>query len=105
MSAIAESLEQIDAVAREGDLAAELDPSLQEDVEQDAITLPCGRVIYPPKIFGTPVDEIACSLLDAQDPADARFLRLIGPPGTGKSQIARVIAYKRWLAAGHKVKK
>ena len=107
MSAIAAGVERVNAVAEEGDLAVDLDPTLDlaEDVEQEAIKLPCGRVIYPPKIFGTPVDRIACSLLDAQDPADARFLRLIGPPGTGKSQIARVIAYKRWLAAGNRVKK
>jgi hypothetical protein len=105
MSATQAALEQIDDVAEEGDLSVELNSlqTLEASCEEDAITLPCGRVIYPPRIFGTPVDEIACALLDAQDPARARFLRLIGPPGTGKSQIARVIAYKRWLAAGRSV--
>ena len=30
------------------------------------------------------------------DPAQSSFLRLIGPPGAGKSQIARAIAYRLW---------
>ena len=37
------------------------------------------------------------------DPAESRFLRLIGPPGCGKSQIARAIAYRLWTDRGQAV--
>ena len=37
------------------------------------------------------------------DPAQSTFLRLIGPPGAGKSQIARAIAYRLWTARGRNV--
>ena len=38
-----------------------------------------------------------------QDPSRSRFLRLVGPPGTGKSQIARAIAYRLWTRRGRAV--
>jgi hypothetical protein len=37
------------------------------------------------------------------DPARSSFLRLIGPPGAGKSQIARAIAYRLWAERGRTV--
>ena len=37
------------------------------------------------------------------DPAHSSFLRLIGPPGAGKSQIARAIAYRLWTERGRAV--
>ena len=37
------------------------------------------------------------------DPAASSFLRLIGPPGAGKSQIARAIAYRLWTGRGREV--
>jgi DNA replication protein DnaC len=37
------------------------------------------------------------------DPARSTFLRLIGPPGAGKSQIARAIAYRLWTGRGREV--
>ena len=37
------------------------------------------------------------------DPARSSFLRLIGPPGAGKSQIARAIAYRLWTERGRAV--
>jgi ATP-dependent Lon protease len=42
-------------------------------------------------LHGEPVNRLACALLDMHDPAGSAFLRLIGPPGAGKSQIARSI--------------
>ena len=37
------------------------------------------------------------------DPARSSFLRLVGPPGAGKSQIARAIAYRLWTERGRAV--
>jgi hypothetical protein len=53
-------------------------------------------VIYPPKLHGEPIDRVACALLDMQQPSRSRFLRLVGPPGTGTSQSGRAIAYRLW---------
>jgi hypothetical protein len=39
------------------------------------------------------------------NPAASTFLRLIGPPGAGKSQIARAIAYRLWAGRGRSVEK
>ncbi|MGO9750875.1 MAG: RES domain-containing protein [Solirubrobacteraceae bacterium] len=50
-----------------------------------------------------PVDEIAISLLDMDDPAQSCFVRLTGPPGSGKSQVARAIAYRLWASRGRTV--
>lgn len=85
MSAISAALSQIEATAEEGELAAgELAP-LSLEAAGEPIVLPDGRTIYPPSVFGEPVDRLACSLLDMQEPSRSRFLRLIGPPGTGKA--------------------
>ena len=65
--------------------------------------LPDGKRIYPPLLFGEPIDAVACKLIDVQDPAASRFLRLIGPPGTGKSQVARAVAYRLWRERGNEV--
>jgi MoxR-like ATPase len=54
-------------------------------------------------LHGDPVDRLACSLLDMHDPAGSAFLRLIGPPGAGKSQIARAIAHRLWTGRGRAV--
>ena len=42
---------------------------------------PTAGAIYPPRLHGRPVDELACALLDMDDPAQSTFLRLTGPPG------------------------
>ena len=51
----------------------------------EPILLPDGKRIYPPRLHGQPIDELACALLDIDNPAESTFLRLIGPPGSGKS--------------------
>jgi MoxR-like ATPase len=105
MSAITNALSQIDELAREGDLAADPLPtdSLALEPAGEPIVLPDGRRIYPPLLHGEPVDALALALLDMAEPARSSFLRLIGPPGAGKSQIARAIAYRLWTARGRAV--
>lgn len=101
-SATSAALGQIDDVAAEGDLDADRldDIDLDLDSVEDPIHLPDGKVIYPPRLHGAPVHEIACQLLDMDAPSRSRFLRLTGPPGTGKSQIARAMAYTLWTGRG-----
>ena len=105
MSALDTALDTIDAVAGEGDLAPTphaVDP-LELESAGEPIVLPDGRRIYPPRLHGQPIDELACALLDMEDPAQSTFLRLIGPPGAGKSQIARAIAHRLWTGRGRAV--
>jgi hypothetical protein len=103
-TAIDQALATVDEVAAEGDLTAEARALLTLDATtHEAILLPDGRTIYPPSLFGEPLQEVACRLLDAQDPTRSRYLKLIGPPGTGKSQIARAIAYTSWRQQKKKV--
>jgi hypothetical protein len=47
---------------------------------------------HPPNLHGKPIDRVAWALLDMQQPSRSRFLRLVGPPGTGTSQSGRAIA-------------
>ncbi len=101
---IGAALGRIDAVAREGDLAAGASQDIGVALEvAEAIRLPDGKVIYPPYVHGELVHDVACALLDMQDPRHSRFLRLVGPPGTGKSQLARCVAYKLWSDRGRPV--
>ena len=103
MSAITAALSQIDGVAAEGDLVPEPTAALELATPGEPILLPDGKRIYPPCLHGAPVDELALALLDMDDPAKSTFLRLIGPPGAGKSQIARAIAYRLWTGRGREV--
>ena len=97
MSAIDQALTTIDQVASEGNLTPERPDNLLElDSLIEPIILPDGKQIYPPRLHGEPIDDLACSLIDVADPAESSFLRLIGPPGSGKSQIARAVAYRLW---------
>ena len=104
-SALTAGLDQIDDVAAAGDLDTQRlqDIDLDLDAVADPITLPDGKVIYPPLMHGEPVHELACALMDMQHPARSRFLRLVGPPGVGKSQVARSVAYTLWTRRGHAV--
>jgi hypothetical protein len=99
--AISAGLQQIDAVAAEGALDAGIRDSIEFDLDSvdDPIRLPGGRNIYPPRINGERLDDLAIALMDG-DPARARFLRLIGPPGCGKSFVARAIAHRMWTRRG-----
>ena len=104
MSAIDQALSTIDQVATEGDLAPDASTTLLElESLTDPIVLPDGKRIYPPRLHGQPIDELACALIDTDSPGESTFLRLIGPPGAGKSQIARAIAYRLWRDRGREV--
>lgn len=104
-SAISAARAQIAAVGDDAGLrpVEPADVDLALDSLSEAIALPDGRRIYPPRVHGAPVDELACDLLDMQDPARSKFLRLTGPPGTGKSQLARAVAYRLWQRRGRAV--
>ena len=103
MSAITAALSQIDGVAAEGDLVPDPAAPLELETAGEPILLPDGKRIYPPCLHGQPIDELALALLDMDDPAPSTFLRLIGPPGAGKSQIARAIAYRLWTGRDREV--
>ena len=97
MSAIDAALSTIDRIGAEGDLAPERPrDALELESLASPVVLPDGKRIYPPRLHGEPIDELACSLIDTDRPAESSFLRLIGPPGSGKSQIARAVAYRLW---------
>jgi hypothetical protein len=106
MSAITAALRQLDDVAAEGDLTPDHPlPSngLELEPPSEPIVLPDGKRIYPPTLHGAPVDELALALLDMKHPERSSFLRLVGPPGAGKSQIARAIAHRLWTERGRAV--
>jgi hypothetical protein len=87
-SAIAAAWERINDVGAEGDLhgaAAHAEIDLDIESIADSIELPDGKVIYPPKRHGEPIDRVACARLDMQQPSRSRFLRLVGP-GTARAR-------------------
>jgi hypothetical protein len=105
-SAIAAARQRINDVGADGDLDGTRVPGeidLDVDSLTDPIELPDGKLIYPPRLHGEPIDLVACALLDMQDPSRSRFLRMTGPPGTGKSQLARAVAYRLWTQRGRAV--
>src|SRR3954465_10504449 len=105
MSALTAALRQLNNVAAEGDLVPDPLPAdaLEFEAPSDPIVLPDGKRIYPPTLHGERVDALALALLDMDDPARSSFVRVVGPPGAGKSQIARAIAYRLWTERGRAV--
>ena len=107
MSAINAALATIDEIGAEGEMDADARASGLDELELDCvaepIVLPDGKRIFPVRLFGEPIHEVAARLIDTEDPSASRFLRLTGQPGTGKSQLARLIAYKLWRDRGKEV--
>ena len=67
MSAIDAALSTIDQVAEEGDLTPERpSDALELDALADPLLLPDGKRIYPPRLHGEPIDELACALIDTR---------------------------------------
>jgi hypothetical protein len=97
VSAIDAAMATIDRIGAEGELDANVADPIGLDVEAvpDPIHLPDGRDVYMPTVRGTPLDDIVCGLID-DNPAKSRFLRLIGPPGVGKSAVSRALAWRLW---------
>jgi hypothetical protein len=108
-TAVTRSLNKIQQVAQEGDLAAATPnplPNVDPEDSGVAIALPerdGERTIHMPLVMGVPVHELACQLLDFERPSRSKFLRMIGLPGTGKSQLGRAIALHAWRARGKDV--
>ena len=63
MRALEAALNTIDAVATEGDLAPDRPASdpLELEAVGERIVLPDGKRIYPPRLHGQPIDELACA--------------------------------------------
>ena len=106
MSAIDAALGAIDDVARRGRPRPR--PPARRSSSRRSPTRSCCPTASGStrrKLHGEPVDRLACALLDMEHPARSTFLRLIGPPGSGKSQIARAIAHRLWTDRGRAVEK
>jgi AAA domain (dynein-related subfamily) len=105
VSAIDAALATIDQIGAEGEMDADTPAPVSFDLDgvADPIVLPDGKRIYPPLLFGEPIDDVARRPIDTEDPAASRFLRLTGPPGTGKSFVSRAIAYRLWRERGREV--
>jgi hypothetical protein len=101
MSALDSALATIDRIGAEGEMDANAPAPASFDVEAlpDPIQLPDGREVYMPTVLGVPLDDIVCGLVD-ENPAKSRFLRLIGPPGVGKSAVSRALAWRLWRERG-----
>ncbi len=103
MSAITADLSQIDRVAADGDLAPE--PATALELET-AGSRSCSRTASGstrPACTAPQSTSSPSRCLTWTTPPASTFLRLIGPPGSGKSQIARAIAYRLWTGRGRDV--
>ena len=69
MSAINSALATIDEIGAEGEMDANLPEAVSFDLEAVAepIVLPDGKRIYPPLLFGEPIDAVACKLIDVHE--------------------------------------
>ena len=86
MSAINSAPATIDEIGAEGEMDSSLPEAVSFDLEAvvEPIVLPDGKRIYPPLLFGEPIDAVACKLIDTENPAASRFLRLTGPLVRGR---------------------
>ena len=67
MSAINSALATIDEIGADGEMDANVTDQVSFDLDavSDPIVLPDGKRIYPPLLFGEPIDAVACKLIDA----------------------------------------
>lgn len=65
---------------------------VQGDDSRELIVMPDGSQIGPPQFMGVGLHNLVADLMCTENPRDATFARLTGPPGTGKSRLARLIA-------------
>ena len=104
MSAITAALSRSTGWPSEGDLAP--DPAAPLELEtRRRSDRAARRQADLPAVPARPADRRAraarCSTWTTRP--QSSFLRLIGPPGAGKSQIARAIAYRLWTGRGREV--
>ena len=85
MSAIDTALSAIDRVAEEGDLAPERRSDASSSTRWPIRSLlPDGKRIYPPRLHGQPIDELACALLDMEQPGRVDVPAPHRPAGLGQ---------------------
>jgi hypothetical protein len=79
VSAINNAVATIDEIGADGELDAGATTSGLDELELDCVTepilLPDGKRIFPVRLFGEPIHELAARLIDTKDPAASRFLR------------------------------
>ena len=65
--------------------------------------LPDGKRIYPPMLFGEPIDEIACTLIDTQNPAGQPIPSVDRPARVAASRTRQGDRLRLWRERGRGV--